>query len=125
MRFGNINGEDILIYPGVVIMPRADGAFALIELREVDLQYHVVGFLEHEVVPPDAVVVGQTWEKVNKDGSRDMRFRDNDQIPIVQYGRLLFTSPGGVQEEYQFSNAIAAGEFARAFDTYKVALSAQ
>ncbi|MFL7993166.1 DUF4236 domain-containing protein, partial [Xanthomonas vasicola] len=36
MRFGNINGEDILIYPGVVIMPRADGAFALIELREVD-----------------------------------------------------------------------------------------
>ncbi|MFC3329740.1 hypothetical protein [Xanthomonas fragariae] len=80
-------------------------------------------------MPPDAAVVGQTWAKVNKNGSRDMRFRDNNQIPIVQYGRLygrlLFTSPGGVQEEHQFSDAIAAGEFARAFNAYKVALSAQ
>lgn len=125
IRFGNINGEDILIYPGVVIMPRADGAFALIELREVDLQYHAVRFIEDQAVPPDAAVVGQTWAKVNKNGSRDMRFRDNYQIPVVQYGRLLFTSPGGVQEEYQFSDANAAGEFARAFDTYKVALNAR
>lgn len=125
IRFGNINGEDILIYPGVVIMPRADGAFALIELREVDLQYHAVRFIEEEAVPPDATVVGQTWAKVNKNGSRDLRFRDNYQIPIVQYGRLLFTSPGGVQEEYQFSDANAADEFARAFDAYKVALIAR
>ncbi|AOD14823.1 hypothetical protein VB151_19945 [Xanthomonas fragariae] len=88
-------------------------------------QCHVVRFIEDEVVPPDAAVVGQTWAKVNKNGSRDMRFRDNNQIPIVQYGRLLFTSPGGVQEEHQFSDAIAAGEFARAFNAYKVALSAQ
>jgi len=125
IRFGNINGEDILIYPGVVIMPRADGAFALIELREVDLQYHAVRFIEEEAVPPDATVVGQTWAKVNKNGSPDLRFRDNYQIPIVQYGRLLFTSPLGVQEEYQFSDANAAGEFARAFDAYKVALNAR
>ena len=124
IRFGNINGEDILIYPGVVIMPRADGAFALIELREVDLQYHAVNFIEEEAVPPDTMVVGETWAKVNKDGSRDLRFRDNYQIPIVQYGRLLFTSPGGVEEEYQFSNVDAAGEFARAFDAYKIALKA-
>lgn len=124
IRFGNINGEDIMIYPGVVIMPRTDGAFALIDLREVHLQFHAVRFIEEEPVPADAVVVDETWAKVNKNGSRDLRFRDNYRIPIVQYGRLLFTSPGGVQEEYQFSNANAAGEFARAFDAYKVALNA-
>ena len=123
MRFGNINGEDILIYPGVVIMPRADGAFALIELREVDLQYHSVQFVEEERVPSDSLTIGETWAKVNKDGSRDMRFRDNYRIPIVQYGRLLFTSPGGVQEEYQFSNAAAADAFGRAFINYKMALA--
>lgn len=123
IRFGNVNGEDILIYPGMVIMPRADGAFALIELREVDLQFHAVSFIEEQPVPPDAVVVGETWAKVNKNGSPDLRFRENYRIPIVQYGRLLFTSPGGVEEEYQFSNASAASEFARAFDAYKAALT--
>jgi hypothetical protein len=125
MRFGNVNGEDILIYPGVVIMPRADGAFALIELREVELEYQRVNFVEDEAVPSDVAVVGQTWAKVNKNGSRDLRFRDNYQIPIVQYGRLLFTSPGGVQEEYQFSNAGAANEFGRAYNAYKSALNAR
>lgn len=123
MRFGNINGEDILIYPGVVIMPRADGAFALIELREVELEYHAIRFVEEERVPTDSVIVDETWAKVNKNGSRDMRFRDNYRIPIVQYGRLLFTSPSGVQEEYQFSNAAAADAFGRAFNAYKMALA--
>jgi len=124
MRFQNVNGEDILLYPGVAMMPRADGAFALIDLRELQSEFHTVQFIEDEAVPADANVVGQTWAKVNKDGSPDRRFRDNYRIPICLYGRLLFTTPGGVEEEYQFSNAEAAGNFARAFDAYKAALSA-
>lgn len=123
MQFENINGEDILIYPGIVLMPRADGAFALIDLREIELSFHAVQFVEQEQVANDAQVVGQTWAKVNKDGTPDRRFAHNYQIPIVLYGRLMFTSPGGVQEEYQFSNVHAAGDFSRAFDAYKSALS--
>jgi len=124
MRFQNVNGEDILIYPGLAIMPRADGAFALIDLRELQIDFHQIPFIEEEAVPNDAKLVGETWAKVNKDGSRDLRFKDNYRIPICLYGRLLFTSPGGVEEEYQFSNAEAAGNFARAVDAYKRALSA-
>jgi hypothetical protein len=124
MRFQNVNGEDILIYPGMAIMPRADGAFALIDLRELQIEFHTIQFIEDEAVANDARLVGETWAKVNKDGSRDLRFKDNYRIPICLYGRLLFTSPGGVEEEYQFSNAEAAGNFARAFDAYKQALSA-
>ncbi len=123
MRFQNVNGEDILIYPGVAMMPRADGAFALIDLRELQIEFHAVKFVEDEAVPTDARVVSETWTKVNKDGSPDRRFRDNYRIPICLYGRLLFTSPGGIEEEYQFSNVEAAGNFTRAFDAYKAALS--
>jgi hypothetical protein len=123
MSFQNINGEDILIYPGVAIMPRADGAFALIDLRELRLESEAVRFVEEDAVPNDAAVVGETWAKVNKNGTPDLRFRDNYRIPICLYGRLLFTSPAGVEEEYQFSNAEAAGNFSRAFDAYKTALS--
>jgi Protein of unknown function (DUF4236) len=124
MRFGNVNGEDILIYPGIVLMPRDDGAFALVDLREVELTSHALQFVEDDFVPPDTQVVGYTWAKVNKDGSPDRRFNGNYQIPLALYGRLLFMTVGGIEEEYQFSNANAAAEFARTFTTYQVALSA-
>lgn len=66
MRFGNVNGEDILIYPGVAIMPRADGAFALIDLRELRLGNSYVHFTETETVPHDAQIVGNTWLKAKR-----------------------------------------------------------
>ncbi|MCC6918963.1 MAG: DUF4236 domain-containing protein [Alphaproteobacteria bacterium] len=124
MRFCNGNGEDILIYPGIVLMPRVDGAFALIDLRELALDFQAVQFVEGDVVPADAQIVHHTWAKVNKDGSPDRRFRENYKMPVCLYGRLLFTSPGGIEEEYQFSNVHAAGDFARALESYKAALSA-
>ena len=124
MQFQNINGENILIYPGVVLMPRADGAFALIALWEIKLDFHAVQFVEDENVPPDTQVVGRTWAKVNKNGTPDLRFKANYQIPLCLYGRLVFTSTGGVEEEYQFSNVRAADDFARAFQSYQSALAA-
>jgi hypothetical protein len=124
MQFENANGEEIMIYPGMVIMPRSDGAFALIDLREVTLSFSPINFHEDEAVPSDAKVVGQTWAKVNKDGSPDRRFANNYAIPVCLYGGLTFTSLGGVLEEYQFSDAMAAAEFTDAFHTYQTALSA-
>ncbi len=123
MRFENANGEPILIYPGVIMMPRADGAFALIDLREVRVESTVLQFVEDEGVPTDSEIVGYTWSKVNKDGSPDRRFRDNYQIPVCLYGRLCFESDGGVMEEYQFSKADTAPAFGRAFQAYQSALS--
>lgn len=123
LRFGNVNGEDILIYPGVVLMPRDDGAFALVDLREVELTSHALQFVEDEAVPHDTQIVGHTWAKVNKDGSPDRRFNGNYQIPLAVYGRLIFMTAGGIEEEYQFSNSSTAMEFARAFAAYQAALS--
>jgi hypothetical protein len=123
MQFQNINGEDILIYPGMVIMPRADGAFALIDLREIKLDFNTMQFVEEETVPSDTQVVGQTWAKVNKNGTPDLRFKANYQIPLCLYGRFVITSSGGIEEEYQFSNASATGEFAHAFQAYQSALA--
>lgn len=123
MRFQNVNGEDILIFPGVALMPREDGAFALIDLKEIDLTFATLQFVEEDTVPGDSQVVGYTWAKVNKNGSPDLRFRENYQIPLCLYGRMVFTTHGGVEEEYQFSNAAAASEFARAFNAYRSALA--
>lgn len=122
MRFANANGEDIQLYPGVILMQRADGAFALLDLREVSVECHNVNFIEDEQVPSDAEVISRTWAKVNKDGSPDRRFRDNYQIPVCVYGRVKLTSPSGLCEEYQFSNARSAAAFGQAFGDYQAAL---
>jgi hypothetical protein len=122
MRFANANGEDILLYPGVILMQRADGAFALLDLRDISVECHGVNFIEDEQVPTDSEVVSQTWAKVNKDGSPDRRFRDNYQIPVCRYGRIKLSSSTGLAEEYQFSNARSATAFGQAFDDYQAAL---
>lgn len=46
MCFENVNGDDILIYPGLAVIPRADGVFALIDIWE--LQVTVDGVRFHE-----------------------------------------------------------------------------
>lgn len=59
MQFENANGEEIMIYPGMVIMPRSDGAFALIDLREVTLGFSPINFHEDEAVPSDTKIGGR------------------------------------------------------------------
>lgn len=123
MKFQNINGEDILIYPGVILMPRSDGAFALVDIREVQLTFKGIPFIEEDPLPADTTIIRHTWAKVNKDGSPDRRFNGNYQIPVVAYGSLVFRSPTGIEEEYQFSNEQATVDFASAFQSYQASLS--
>lgn len=123
MRFENINGDDILLYPGVAVIPRADGAFALIDLRELQISAEHRGFHEEDGVPNDATIAGYTWAKTNKNGSPDRRFKDNYQIPICIYGNITFQSQTGVTEEYMVSNADAAQAFAEAVKRYQTSLT--
>lgn len=53
-------------------------------------------FIETDRPPADATQVGTTWEKVNVGGGPDRRFKTNRQLPVMQYGRLEFTSPHGL-----------------------------
>ncbi|MGP3118297.1 DUF4236 domain-containing protein [Serratia nevei] len=123
MQFENANGDDILLYPGVAVIPRADGAFALIDLRELQISAEPRGFHEEDGVPSDASIAGHTWAKTNKNGSPDRRFKDNYQIPICIYGNITFHSQTGVTEEYMVSNADAAQAFAEAVKRYQLSLT--
>ncbi|MGY0778894.1 DUF4236 domain-containing protein [Azospirillum argentinense] len=124
LKFDNANGEDIFVYPGFAMMRERDRDFALVDLREIEIEYSERHFQEEERVPRDAVTIGHTWAKTNKDGSPDRRFRDNYQIPVVRYGRLTIRSRTGINEAYMFSDATAALAFAEAFTAYRRALDA-
>jgi hypothetical protein len=110
-HLANANGGDLFIYPGFILFFISEDTFALIEASHVDAIFRSGPFIEEEEVPLDTHVVQQTWKKANKDGSPDRRFANNYQIPVVEYGNLMITSPTGLNEHYMISNAAAVADF--------------
>lgn len=122
LHLENANGADLYIYP-IFILIRDKGEIALIDLKEVDVDFALTRFIETESVPNDSEVIDHTWAKANKDGTRDRRFSDNYQIPIAQYGEFHIKTNQGLNEVYMVSNASALVEFSNAFNDFHRLLS--
>lgn len=118
LQLQNANGADLFIYPLFILM-RDEIDLALIDLKDVDLEFSQTRFIETETIPKDSEVVGYTWAKANKDGSRDKRFSNNYQIPVLKYGEMHFRTKEGLNEVYMLSNADAMMEFATIFRDYQ------
>jgi hypothetical protein len=124
LHLTNANGNDIYVYPGFVMVPSASNDFALIEFHDLQVLFSTSNFIEDDAVPSDAETVGTTWKKANKDGSRDRRFAENHQIPIVRYAEIEFRSGTGLWEVYQFSSYTRAHAFATAMTEYRQSVQA-
>jgi hypothetical protein len=114
----NAKGGDIFLYPGFILYRAAKEAFSVIDYHDVNGNAVAVRFQEEEGVPADSKVIGQTWAKANKDGSRDKRFANNYQIPIAVYGSLTLKSHSGLWEEFQFSNLERMARFLDSFNKF-------
>jgi hypothetical protein len=114
----NVNGGDLFLYPGFILYRAAKHAFSVIDFHDVKLVPSLVRFLEQGPVPTDSKIVGQTWAKANKDGSRDRRFANNYQIPLALYAALTLKSDSGLWEEFQFSNPERLDRFLTAWNGF-------
>lgn len=119
----NANGGDIYFYPAFVLYFVTSDNFALLEYKDIGFEFSISQFIEEESLAKDTTVIGQTWAKVNKDGSPDKRFKDNYQIPIAQYGKISITSSTGMNEEYMASNAESARSFSLAWKSLAEAVA--
>ena len=63
-----------------------------VSYSDILLDFKKTSYVEEELVPNDAEVIGQTWLKVNKNGTPDKRFKDNRQLPICAYGTIIIRS---------------------------------
>jgi hypothetical protein len=104
LHLQNANGGDLFIYPAFIVIVSSQKKFGLIDIRELDFDFSVHRFLEEEQIPKDAIIVDKTWAKVNKNGERDKRFKDNYEIPICKYGEIVLKSKTGLNEVYSFSS---------------------
>lgn len=69
-----------------------DGVYSAVPYDEVNASFQDLEYVEQEVLPNDAVVIGKTWKYVRRDGGPDRRFKNNRQLPIVKYGVVVFSS---------------------------------
>jgi len=115
------NGRStVYFYPGfVLVVDAARSDFALIDLKELEISHTTTNFTEEERIPSDARLVRKVWAKSNKDGSRDRRFRDNRELPVMLYGELTLRSKGGLHEAFLFSRHDACEAFVRAIKDLK------
>jgi hypothetical protein len=95
--------DRLLIYD-----PTGVGAVSYPELHSATAHAR---YIENEVVPSDSPQIGTTWRYVAKNGGPDRRFKDNRQLPILQYGVLALTSNSGVSEMFQCSAPDAPVQF--------------
>jgi hypothetical protein len=115
----NRSGGDMYVYPAFILYRMTRETFAMIGIQDANIEFVPSRFIEREAIPADSPTVGNTWAKVNKNGTPDKRFKDNFQIPIVQYGTLKLSSSTGLNEEYMVSNARSAEEFSKAWAAFK------
>lgn len=118
-HFVNANGGDIFLYPAFLACFISENNFALLEYKDVNIDFSISRFLEEEDIPDDSNQIGSTWAKVNKDGSPDRRFKGNYEIPILSYGKLVINSETGLSEEYILSNAESAENFVKTWNEFK------
>lgn len=119
LYFKNANGADLYLYPGfAVIKELSRKEFGILDLRELKIKHNSQRFLETDYLPKDSPIVDRTWTYVNKDGRPDRRFKNNTEIPILQYYELFLLSKSGLNEAFSFSNPDAGRKFCESLANY-------
>lgn len=98
--------ERVLVYDG--------GKIGAVSYNDLEINISPTRFIEEASVPSDAKIVDRTWRYTNKSGGADKRFKDNPEIPIVLYDRLMLTSSSGLKEYFDVSALGASADFAEA-----------
>lgn len=70
-------------------------------------------FIETKRKPRDSQQVDTTWQYVNVKGGPERRFKNNRKLPVMLYGEMDLSAPGGLHWLMQFSRAPLAETLAR------------
>lgn len=103
-------GREVLYFmpDRLLVYDTRSARYGAVAYGDVQVETGASSFIESEGVPRDAAVIGHTWEKVNRNGGPDRRFKNNRQLPVCRYGDLIVQSNSGLMEKFQFSRVGAA-----------------
>ncbi|WP_143961486.1 DUF4236 domain-containing protein [Litoribacter populi] len=122
LHFHNLKGEDLYIYPGFILVKGLNNKLGILRFQDLEMEYKQQIWTEFELPPVDATIIGKTWEKVNKSGKRDLRYKVNNMVPVLEYARINIKSDTGLLLSYLVSNSSAAKRLVEHFQIFKDSL---
>ncbi len=95
--------EKLIILPDKILIIRGSKIGA-IGYENLNISTTQTRFIENGPVAKDAEIIDYTWQYVNKNGSPDMRYKNNKRLPVCLYGVIKIISPEGLNIEIQTSS---------------------
>jgi hypothetical protein len=109
--FVQLGASKYVIFPDCIVLNgRTVHPLDHIEVFEEKSDYVLSG----TKVPNGSVVRGYTWDYVNKDGSPDLRYNDNNQHAIIDVNEVIIASRNRIIFSIVFSHVSASQSFAKA-----------
>lgn len=104
--FVSSNIQMLEITAGIRLYFAPDGIFVhdrltFIRYDELKISYRSIEFVEDKPLPADAKIIGYTWAYANYDGSPDLRFNNNYQIPVCEYGIIKIEKYNPFRDYYE------------------------
>jgi hypothetical protein len=86
------------------VLVRDGRRFADISYAALSVTLGTTRFIEDGRVPKDSHQVGTTWEYANVKGGPDRRYKNNRQLPILEYARMEIRTSAGLHWTIDSSN---------------------
>jgi uncharacterized protein YecT (DUF1311 family) len=102
--------QGLYFLPDVVLVVEGSQAGAL-SYDQLQIYWNTTIFLETDGVPSDSLVLGYSWQFVNKNGGPDRRFKNNRQIPRAQYQQMGIEGGGNLRKVLHLSKVEDRGPF--------------
>jgi SpoVK/Ycf46/Vps4 family AAA+-type ATPase len=118
LYFQDNHNSDLYIYTAGIIHFNGNESIRFHPFSQLQFTFRQQRFIEPKVsIPPDTEIVDYAWNKVNKDGTPDMRYSGNFQTPVVRYAYISFNIDG-LEQIFYVSNFKAGESFALLFQQY-------
>jgi len=104
-----LSKETLIFLPDKVLIIQGSKVGS-IDYSDISIKVDNIPFIV-DVAPKDTIVINYTWEKVNKDGSPDKRYKLNRMLPICKYGKIEITSSSGLNILLYCSNPSCIDKF--------------
>jgi len=111
----DLGDSELFFMPETVLLLEED-RYRAISYASFDVAFGPEYRVEEGEAPPDADVVGHTWQHVREDGRSDRRFQRNPRLTQVMYGLLEVSGPN-LKARLRVSSRNAAMRFARTLGT--------
>ncbi|MCD7771432.1 MAG: DUF4236 domain-containing protein [Oscillospiraceae bacterium] len=96
------------------------GGLGAVDYSEVKFELFIQGFLVEGKTPKDSELIQYVWRYANKDGSRDKRYSNNSQYPIMKYSKIFISSNSGLNIQFLCSNGNAVDNLNSVLEKYSL-----